>query len=181
MSEKKQWELVYDENGENPVVAKVEAYRALMMLADFDYTSEHRLVNGYCSNRGTGNPQYNQPWMMFMTEWGPIVIGWRKRVINIEWRDSKFPDLLIEPPDLWITHGPGHIHCYGYEQAIRALERLKFMFGRKSYLAALPEGARQADTDRLAKAEAEERIGKAEARLEAAQRHLAAVKGEKEN
>jgi len=100
MSEKKQWELVYDEKGENPVVARVEAYRALMMLTGFDYTSEHKLVNGYVSDRGTGNPQYSQPWMMFMTTWGPVVVGWRKRVINIEWHDSKYPSLVVEPPDL---------------------------------------------------------------------------------
>jgi len=180
MSEKKQWELVYDEKGENPVVARVEAYRALMMLTGFDYTSEHKLVNGYVSDRGTGNPQYSQPWMMFMTTWGPVVVGWRKRVINIEWHDSKYPSLVVEPPDLYITHGPGYIHCYGYGEALAALERLKFMFGRKDYLAALPEGERQANVDRLAQAEAEERLGKAEQRCELARRHLVAVKGEKE-
>jgi hypothetical protein len=133
-------------------IADVEYYRALLLLAGIEYTSEHKLENGYTPGRGGV-----QPWLLAMTAWGPLTIGWRKRVIDIDWQTSKYPAILIEPPEEYITHAPGFIHCYGYEQAIRALKALKLQFERHVYYDSLGEPKKSEEIARLKKSEADER------------------------
>lgn len=55
---------------------------------------------------------------------GFFVIGWRKRVIHIEWRDvvvpaGHFNDLGV------ITHGSNYVHADGPEKAVEYLGRVR--------------------------------------------------------
>lgn len=69
------------------------------------------IPNEYHSQR------YN-PWFYVTTKIGPIKIGWRKRVINIDWTDSeqtaKADDLF---PSEGTTKGDRYIHAWSYEKA----------------------------------------------------------------
>lgn len=75
------------------------------------------------------------PWFQMTTVAGEITIGWRKRVISIEWTgrnadgipraaDNLFDDLGV------ITHEPGLVHAWSEENAIAYLRRI-----REHYLA----------------------------------------------
>ncbi len=72
------------------------------------------IPNGYC-------PKYcckHLPWFNVVTEVGVIQLGWRKRVINIDWtgvpRSLKSEELF---PAEEVTKGDKYIHAWGYEKA----------------------------------------------------------------
>lgn len=57
-----------------------------------------------------------EPWYIFYTKKGPLKVGWRKRVINVDW--SGFPqkeycDKLF--PNENVTKGDFYIHAWGYQ------------------------------------------------------------------
>lgn len=73
-------------------------------------------------------PNYDDvraPWLRITTARGSIVIGWRKKVIEINWKDST---IAVHGKDVvhenGITHSERMCHAWGYEQAIECLQRL---------------------------------------------------------
>ncbi len=62
------------------------------------------------------------PWLMVTTDKGRIKIGWRKRVISIEWPDS---DIKSSAEDLFpeenVTKDHKLIHAHSYEDAKKYL------------------------------------------------------------
>jgi len=79
------------------------------------------IPNEYCS----GSCCVHIPWLIATTEKGPIKIGWRKRVIQIDWSSS---NIGIEAKDLFagenVTIEGRMIHAWGYEPATRYLKAL---------------------------------------------------------
>jgi hypothetical protein len=63
------------------------------------------------------------PWFRFYTAFGSIEIGWRKRVINIDWSGTKvaLPDLFADQDVTKWDHG---VHAWGYAKAGQYLLRL---------------------------------------------------------
>lgn len=63
------------------------------------------------------------PWFVAETPYGQIKIGWRKRVLNIDWSgtENAFPTLFAEED---VTQGPTYIHAWGYEKATDYLGRI---------------------------------------------------------
>lgn len=58
------------------------------------------------------------PWFLVTTSKGHIKIGWRKRVINIDWSKTKIEENAGELfPNEDVTKGEKYIHAYGYEKA----------------------------------------------------------------
>lgn len=58
------------------------------------------------------------PWLMVTTAIGHFKIGWRKRVINIDWSETdckKTGKALF--PDYQMTVGADYIHAYNYDDA----------------------------------------------------------------
>lgn len=76
--------------------------------------SHTELPNGYCSQPCC----ILNPWLKVQTFRGPITIGWRKRVINIDWSES---NIALSANDLFpsedVTKGDKYIHAWGYEKA----------------------------------------------------------------
>lgn len=67
------------------------------------------------------------PWAIVDTEFGEIRIGWRKRVIHIDW--NRAPGLasvhgkqIVAEPK--VTHDTTMVHCWGTEEAVVALRKL---------------------------------------------------------
>lgn len=61
--------------------------------------------------------EYAEPWYYFYTVKGPVKVGWRKRVINIDW--SEFPNKNKASelfPNEDVTKGEYSIHAWGYEK-----------------------------------------------------------------
>jgi hypothetical protein len=72
------------------------------------------IPNGYCSNSCCKH----KPWFIVTTTKGRIKIGWRKRVINIDWSDSMIEydaDALFHTED--VTKDDKYIHAWGLEKA----------------------------------------------------------------
>jgi len=69
------------------------------------------------------------PWYMVTTSIGHFKIGWRKRVINIDWsktlcsKEGKdiFPE---EHKENYPTVGDKYIHAYGYEKATEYIKKI---------------------------------------------------------
>lgn len=63
------------------------------------------------------------PWYIVTTEKGHIKIGWRKRVILIDWTDSDIAGEIMFP-DEDVTKGEKYIHAWGYEKAQEYIDKL---------------------------------------------------------
>lgn len=65
------------------------------------------------------------PWLIVLTRRGFIKIGWRKRVIVIEWNNSSIKESAEELfPDLDVTKNGKMIHAWGHEQATEIVSTL---------------------------------------------------------
>lgn len=109
---------------------------------DFDL-----LPNGYCNEDCCSHI----PWFRFHTSDGDIIIGWRKRVISIEWQEDFKPfDMAIfngENVTKWCenfshiptsinhgmltTTGKRGIHAWGREKAIEYLKKVHDVVNKK--------------------------------------------------
>ena len=94
-------------------------------LTNYVYIEE--IPNGYCSR---GCCAFF-PWFIVTTPIGRIKIGWRKRVIHLEWTDSAIKQdakAIFPGEEAW----PGYettqydkvIHAHSYEAAAKYIERL---------------------------------------------------------
>ena len=83
-----------------------------------------RRQNGYWPD------DVHNPWLIVTTDKGRITIGWRKRVINIDWTDSSIsadPKVLFAEEDVTKSELYGtdkFIHAWGYEKAKEYLDKL---------------------------------------------------------
>lgn len=72
------------------------------------------IPNGYISDWS----HKHLPWFVVTTEVGHFTIGWRKRVININWSETvgtKTAEELFEKED--VTKGDKYIHAWSLEKA----------------------------------------------------------------
>lgn len=95
--------------------------KALFLLAGFNATRFHRLENKYWPDAYV-ELRRNSPWWLVITEFGPIEIGWRKRVISINWEDTKARVLLTDDPN--ITKDETLVHAWSYVKALEYLTTL---------------------------------------------------------
>lgn len=90
-----------------------------------DYTFE-LLPNGYCNQKCCSHI----PWILFHTIDGDIIVGWRKRVISIEWQENYKPfnlNSLFAEEDVtkWTDEsGKRGIHAWGKEKAYEYLKKV---------------------------------------------------------
>jgi hypothetical protein len=59
------------------------------------------------------------PWWHVKTALGWMVLGWRKRVMNIEWGDTGVEAIVTERD---VTKGPTGVHAYSDEEAIEDMK-----------------------------------------------------------
>ena len=56
-----------------------------------------------------------------MTQAGPVVIGWRKRVISVSWTDTAVRKVVTDDDT---TKGEDHVHAYSYGKAVSYLSQI---------------------------------------------------------
>lgn len=108
-------------------LTEVDKFTRRMMgifYKDTDYQFE-LLPNGYC-NRDCCS---HIPWFLFHTIDGDIIMGWRKRVISIEWQENyKSFDMnkLFGTEDVtkWENGGKRGIHAWGNDKAYEYLKKV---------------------------------------------------------
>lgn len=99
-----------------------EKMKALFLLAGFNIISTYQLVNQYWpANEHYAEVIRKSPWWLVNTEFGLITIGWRKRVIEIEWKDIKNE---ISVTDDEVTKSKYLVHAWGYVKAVEYLTTL---------------------------------------------------------
>lgn len=79
------------------------------------------LPNGYCSDTCC----LNRPWFRVTSSIGHVVIGWRKRVMSIDWSTTTVKksgeELFPEEKVTKLDHG---IHAWGADVAVEYLKKL---------------------------------------------------------
>lgn len=131
---------------------KYEHYREIDRLARmivdivYDKPQYELLPNGYCHKECCEHI----PWLKFHTSDGDIIIGWRKRVISIEWQENFKPfDMAVfndENVTKWIgddniykaipkgtteTNVKRGIHAWGSDKAYEYLKKIKELVNPK--------------------------------------------------
>lgn len=100
------------DNQEAMTQAKVEKQQLLALFPEKIFVEE--IPNGYCHDWCCRH----LPWFIVTTEIGHFKIGWRKRVIQIEWDKTigtKTAEKLF--PDESVTKGKKYIHAWNLEDA----------------------------------------------------------------
>jgi len=100
-----------------------EQARALFVLAGIPVTKLHKLENKYWPD----HPDYadvrrRSPWWLATTPFGPIEIGWRKRVISISWEDTPARQVVTDDD---VTKDDTGVHAYSYVKALEYLTALR--------------------------------------------------------
>lgn len=100
--------------------AKNDRKQILALFADqIIYVEE--IPNGYCSRYCCKH----LPWFMVTTKLGRIKIGWRKRVIEIDWSDSLIPSTANALfPEEDVTKAGKLIHAHGLDKAAEYIKTL---------------------------------------------------------
>ena len=125
---------------------------AIFALAGFEVKRVWELANGYWPD----HPDYDEvrtPWWLVDTDIGLVQIGWRKRVLSIDWGDWGSCEVraLVTKDD--VTKGDGMVHAWTTEKAVEYLRELR----RLAQLPKEPEPFRIGDvvrnkvTDRVCK------------------------------
>jgi len=96
--------------------------KGILDRSEIPYTEMVMIPNEYHSDP---DPTYYGPWFVVETSAGRIKIGWRKRVIHIDWSETGLEVSgaeVVEDPN--VTHGPGYAHAWGPDKAVECLRRL---------------------------------------------------------
>jgi hypothetical protein len=120
---------------------KREQAQAMMTVAGFEIDQVWELPNGYSGGSShlasclrdrtmsieTAVYYLETPWWLIKTRFGCIKIGWRKRVINIDWSDTPFRGRVQEDKvsgSTDVTWGDSFTHAYGEMDATKYLHTL---------------------------------------------------------
>ena len=120
----------------NSVLADPEAVAAGKRVRDelillFDGTKIHvqEIPNEYCSQACC----LHSPWLIVTSFAGRIKVGWRKRVIVIDWSDSDVAATAAYLfPNEDVTKEGRMIHAWGYEKAREYIEKLLLAKGARA-------------------------------------------------
>lgn len=96
---------------------KESEVKSIFELAGIKILKIFPILNQYHSG-GSGEKQYWHPWWMVKTKYGLIEIGWRKRVISIDWEDTNIRT-IVTTDDL--TKKPEYVHAYSIAKAVEYL------------------------------------------------------------
>lgn len=105
---------------------KAKEVDGLFALAGIAVLQKWRLQNRYygdCDEVHADHVQrvVNTPWWLLLTPAGLIEIGWRKRVISINWRFTPVRVLVTQDD---VTKGEDHVHAWGMADALKYLTEL---------------------------------------------------------
>lgn len=97
-----------------------DCFAAIFLLAGITVTKWYELPNHYWPE-AYADLRAAHPWQLAMTPHGPIEIGWRKRVISIDWEGT--PARLLVTDDK-VTKEETLVHAYSYADALAYMQKL---------------------------------------------------------
>lgn len=104
---------VVEENKRENTEKTIQKLLSVFSLADIEVKSHWIVANKYYGDCAD--------WVLAKTDLGMITIGWRKRVINIDWGDTGLKFLIDDD----VTKECTYCHAWGYDKAITYLKQLK--------------------------------------------------------
>lgn len=97
----------------------IDKLMALFAIAGIPIIGEPiKLQNKYWQGHDT---KYYHPWWFVKTARGWIEIGWRKRVISIDWTDTDIRRVVTDDD---VTKGAEYVHAYSEAKASEYLTTL---------------------------------------------------------
>ena len=97
-------------------------FRSILERSEIPFGKMVTIPNGYHPNPDS---TYYGPWFLVETPKGFIRMGWRKRVISIDWERSTMTasgEQVVDEPR--VTHWKKGVHCWGADKAVEALRKL---------------------------------------------------------
>lgn len=113
----------------------------LMELAGFTVHGSWETKNMYWG-RNTPEPPTG-PWWLVLTEYGIIRLGWRKRVLEIEWSATKIRGKVTEDD---VTKEDSLVHAWNYVKGLEYLTALRGL-GLQGELSSPPKALKDPRTD----------------------------------
>lgn len=96
---------------------------SLFTLAGFKVEGNYELMNEYWPRvPAYFNLIVSNPWWLVKTEYGMIKIGCRKKVISIDWNDTKHHVIVTEDD---VTKDGYYVHAWSMSKALEYLTALK--------------------------------------------------------
>jgi len=102
------------------MILNKEEVLSIFCLAGVDTFNMWELPNQYWPESYTKIRAEN-PWWLVKTNKGLIKIGWRKRVISIDWSDTGIAKIVTEED---VTKNNSMVHAWSYTKAIEYLRDL---------------------------------------------------------
>ena len=99
-----------------------ETLRALLHLSEVPFKNYYKIANLYWPD----GPEFDtirreQPWWLVWTPSGTIQMGWRKRVISIDWSDTTARTIVTKDD---VTKQDTYVHAWSYAKAVEYLTAL---------------------------------------------------------
>lgn len=95
---------------------------ALLLLAGILPVSIHELANQYWPDCDAyAKVRRDHPWWLVVTKAGPVEIGWRKRVISINWSATQIRDIFTTDD---VTKDDTLVHAWSNAKALEYLTKI---------------------------------------------------------
>ena len=112
--------LTDDYRPEHSDRSKWELFESMFKMARIPVLAHYELVNPYWPRSYT-NTVLENPWWLVKTPVGLIKIGWRKRVISIDWSDTPIRAIVTDDDT---TKEENMVHAWTELKAIEYLQAL---------------------------------------------------------
>lgn len=100
---------------------KLEEVKGLFALAGIEVLNQWELTNQYWPE-AYKDLRADNPWWLVKTKFGLVKAGMRKRVLVIDWKDTKIRRIVTEDE---VTKDQTMVHAYNKPDAVRYLQGLK--------------------------------------------------------
>lgn len=99
---------------------------AIFLLAGIEAQSMYRIENCYWPDvEAYREMRQRSPWWLVKTQYGLVKIGWRKRVISIDWSDTGVSAEVTRDD---VTKDSNSVHAWSYSKAVQYLATLATEF-----------------------------------------------------
>lgn len=96
-------------------------WAAMMLLAGIETVGSEHLPNGYWPEVYE-EVRRSSPWFLIFTDFGPVKIGWRKRVLSISWEHTKVRAIVTQDD---VSKSNTDVHAWTYAKAVEYLTALR--------------------------------------------------------
>lgn len=111
--------------------------RALCLLAGVRVLNLWQIENQYWPDAYVEERKHS-PWFLVKTPDGMLEVGWRKRVLSINWSDTPIHVVVTEDD---VTKDEQMVHAYSYSKAVEYLHRLADLMSTRSQDSARAEAS----------------------------------------